>query len=83
MSKSNDGLASRIRLTDRDVWFYEDSIARQLSIMDEIRGITLDVTDADLLELIARRLANITELAGQTRRALIEHRDRKQGVGEE
>lgn len=82
MSKLNDGLASRTRLTDRDVWFYEDSIARQLSIMDEIRGITLDVTDADLLELIARRLANITELAGQTRRALIEHRDSKQGVGE-
>ena len=51
--------------------------------MDEIRGITLDVTDADLLELIARRLANITELAGQTRRALIEHRDGKQGVGGE
>lgn len=44
----------------------------------------MDVTDADVMEKITRRLASITEAAGQTRRALIEHRDSRQyGTGNE
>ncbi len=78
MNKSSGGTTSRIRLTDRDVWFYEDNGARMLHIMNEVRGITLDISDADVLEAVARRLASITEYAGQTRRSLIAHRDARQ-----
>lgn len=82
MNKSSGGATSRIRLTDRDVWFYEDNVARMLGIMDEVRGITLSISDADVLEAVARRLATITEYAGQTRRSLIAHRDARQ-LGDE
>lgn len=76
MSKSSNG--QRRRISNGDVEFYEENIARMLHILNEVRGITLDVTDADLMEAIAMRLAAITESAGQTRRALIAHRDSKQ-----
>ncbi len=80
MNKSNNGhvMTARKRISNADVEFYEDNIARMLHILNEVRGITLDVTEADLMEAIAMRLAAITESAGQTRRALIAHRDGKQ-----
>lgn len=74
--------STRTRLSNDDIKFYEENVARMLSIMDEVRGITLDVTNADLLELISRRLAYITEYAGQTRRSLIARRDDEQLGGE-
>ena len=73
----------RKRISDADVRFYEDNIARLLRIMREARGITLDVDDPDLLEAIAGRLASIIEQAGKTRRALIERRDAAQRTGDE
>ena len=79
MSTSNGGLA-RTRISNRDVAFYEDNTARQLRIMNLVRSITLLVTDADVLEQLAGPLAQITESAGQTRRALIEHRAGAQGA---
>ena len=79
MSMLNGGPA-RMRISNRDVAFYEDNTARQLRIMNLVRSITLLVTDADVLEQIAGPLAMITESAGQTRRALIEHRGRAQGA---
>ena len=79
MSTSNGGTA-RTRISNRDVAFYEDNTARQLRIMNLVRTITLLVTDADVLEQLAGPLAQITESAGKTRRALIEHRDRAQGA---
>lgn len=84
MSMLNGGL-TRTRISNRDVAFYEDNTARQLKIMRLVRAITLLVTDADVLEEIAGPLAQITESAGQTRRALIEHRAGAQGavVGDE
>lgn len=69
---------TRRRISNREVAFYEENIARMLHIMNEVRGITLDVTDADVMELIAGRLAHITEAAGRTRRALIAARNEQQ-----
>lgn len=79
MSSINGGTpTTRRRISNRDVEFYEENIARMLRIMREVRSITLDVTDADVMELIAGRLANITEAAGRTRRSLIAERDEQQ-----
>lgn len=83
MSSWNGGFpTARKRISNREVEFYEENIARMLHILNEVRGITLDVTDADVMELIANRLAHITEAAGRTRRSLIAARDERQ-MGDE
>lgn len=83
MDRSGGGKArrSRTRISNGDVEFYEENIARMLSIINEVRGISLDVTDPALLESIIGRLARITEQAGRTRRSLIAQRDEQQGAG--
>ena len=81
MTLSDGSTRRRIKLTHGRTAFYEDNIARQLRIMDEIRAITVTIDDPDVLEAVARRLATIAEAAGQTRRALIDERDAEQGRG--
>lgn len=78
MGRSGDGKVRRTRISDRDVEFYEENIARMNGIINQVRGIMLDVSDPAVLEAISGRLTIIIERAGQTRRALIAHRDARQ-----
>lgn len=61
---------SRRRLSDADLAFYEDNVARQLRIIERVRVITLDL-DADSLAHVHRFLTDIIEAAGGTKKDLI------------